>query len=99
MPHRAPAPASLDEDRLIADLHWLIHDGYVIEFSDGRLWAMPDQPPPPPPPAPKKSPSHPKAAAEPVAAASETVSPDHATDETSTAQLASPAAVEELGLS
>jgi hypothetical protein len=35
------------EDRVLADLHWLIQDGYVIEFSDGRLWAQPDRPPQP----------------------------------------------------
>jgi hypothetical protein len=33
------------EDRLLADLHWLIQDGYVVEFSDGRLWALSDKPP------------------------------------------------------
>ena len=35
------------EDRVLADLHWLIQDGYVVEFSDGRLWALPDRPPQP----------------------------------------------------
>ncbi len=37
------------EDSLLADLHWLIIEGYVVEFSDGRLWALEDRPPPPPP--------------------------------------------------
>ena len=48
----AASPAvqpSTDEDQLLADLHWLIRDGYVVEFSDGRLWALADKPPPPPP--------------------------------------------------
>jgi hypothetical protein len=55
----APPPAvgsSPEQDQLLADLHWLIRDGYVVEFSDGRLWAMPDKPPQPPPspvPAPE----------------------------------------------
>jgi hypothetical protein len=47
----APATPALvmpsAEDRLLADLHWLIQDGYVVEFSDGRLWAQPDKPPQP----------------------------------------------------
>jgi sugar phosphate isomerase/epimerase len=42
-----------EEDRLLADLHYLIMEGYVVEFSNGRLWALPDKPPQPPP-APKK---------------------------------------------
>jgi len=44
----APAPVMPStEDRVLADLHWLIQDGYVVEFSDGRLWAQPDKPPQP----------------------------------------------------
>ena len=43
-----PAPVILSpEDRVLADLHWLIQDGYVVEFSDGRLWALADKPPQP----------------------------------------------------
>jgi hypothetical protein len=42
------APVTLSaEDRVLADLHWLIQDGYVVEFSDGRLWALADKPPQP----------------------------------------------------
>ncbi len=42
-----------DEERLLADLHWLIQEGYVVEFADGRLWALENRPPTPPaPPAP-----------------------------------------------
>jgi len=40
-----------EEDRVLADLHWLIQDGYVVEFSNGRLWALADKPPQPPPKA------------------------------------------------
>ena len=51
----APAvPATVtvsEEDRVLADLHWLIQDGYVVEFSNGRLWAQADRPPPTPPAA------------------------------------------------
>jgi hypothetical protein len=51
-----------EQDRLLADLHWLIQDGYVAEFSDGRLWALADRPPQPapaatPPPAPTEAPT------------------------------------------
>ena len=41
----APSPTSSEEDRVLADLHWLIQDGYVVEFSSGQLWALPDKPP------------------------------------------------------
>jgi hypothetical protein len=34
-----------DEARLLADLHWLIQDGYVVEFFNGKLWALADKPP------------------------------------------------------
>jgi hypothetical protein len=47
----APVTVS-EEDRVLADLHWLIQDGYVVEFSNGRLWAQADRPPPTPPAAP-----------------------------------------------
>ena len=54
-----PAPATQsEEDRVLTDLHWLIQDGYVVEFSNGRLWALADKPPQPvparrtPPPTP-----------------------------------------------
>ncbi len=36
--------APVDENILAADLHWLIQDGYVVEFFDGRLWALDDKP-------------------------------------------------------
>jgi hypothetical protein len=39
--------APIDENILAADLHWLIQDGYVVEFFDGRLWALEDRPPKP----------------------------------------------------
>lgn len=38
---------SPDGERLMADLHWLIQEGYVVEFSDGRLWALENRPPKP----------------------------------------------------
>ncbi|MCX7886923.1 MAG: hypothetical protein N3B01_06685 [Verrucomicrobiae bacterium] len=33
-----------DTERFLADLRWLIEEGYVVEFADGRLWAMENRP-------------------------------------------------------
>ena len=73
----APAASVLvvvsEEDRVLADLHWLIQDGYVVEFSNGRLWAQADKPPAPPPPP--VAPAQPVAAEAPVQTAAETPGP------------------------
>lgn len=68
----APAPAdtpppSPELAGLIADLHWLIHQGHVIEFADGRLETAKRPPPRPTPPPPKPAaPAPASAAAEPA---------------------------------
>ena len=36
----AESLAPVNETQLAADLHWLIQDGYVVEFYDGKLWAL-----------------------------------------------------------
>jgi len=36
------------ETSLLADLHWLLTEGYVVEFSDGHLWAPEEKPAAPP---------------------------------------------------
>ena len=41
--------ASPEQDQLLADLHWLAADGFIVEFADGRLWALPEKPPQPVP--------------------------------------------------
>ncbi len=41
----------VDETLLATDLHWLIQDGYVVEFFDGKLWALDDKPAKPAAPA------------------------------------------------
>lgn len=54
-PASAPAPATPPvsaEDGILADLHWLIAEGSVVEFATGKLWALDDRPPKPPEPAP-----------------------------------------------
>jgi hypothetical protein len=50
-PSAPTPPVPSEEDRVLTDLHWLIQDGYVVEFSNGRLWALADKPPQPPTPA------------------------------------------------
>lgn len=50
-----PEPAaepSPEQTAVIADLHWLIHQGHVIEFADGRLETA--KKPAPKPPKPEK---------------------------------------------
>lgn len=87
-PAAAPSVSPPVEERVLADLHWLIQDGYVVEFADGRLWALPDRPPQPVPAA-KAAPttaSEPTIAAPaedastppPVATATETIEPSPA---------------------
>src|SRR5690348_14860338 len=73
-PQPAPAPEPTPEQTaVISDLHWLIHQGHVIEFADGRLETA--KKPLPKPPKPEK-----KAAAAEAAAGAEA-----APDETGTA--------------
>jgi len=55
-----PAPPKAEEPTpeqtaLIADLHWLIHQGHVLEFADGRLETA--KKPLPKPPKPEKKPA------------------------------------------
>ncbi|MBK9138360.1 MAG: hypothetical protein IPM17_06280 [Verrucomicrobia bacterium] len=67
-PPAAPAPAPAapagpeptpEQRAVISDLHWLIHQGHVIEFSNGRmeLAKKPLPKPPPPTKAPKPAPT------------------------------------------
>jgi len=56
-----PAPAapvasepSAEQTAVISDLHWLIHQGHVIEFADGKLETA--KKPAPKPPKPEKKP-------------------------------------------
>ncbi|MFM7101875.1 MAG: hypothetical protein ACKO3N_11975, partial [Verrucomicrobiota bacterium] len=36
-PAPAPAPSTPERDALLTDLHWLVHQGHVIEFANGVL--------------------------------------------------------------
>jgi hypothetical protein len=49
-----PAEPSPEQTAVISDLHWLIHQGHVIEFADGRLETA--KKPVPRPPKPEKKP-------------------------------------------
>lgn len=66
-PTPAPAPAAPTEpapspelQAIVTDLHWLIHEGHVIEFANGHL-EVAKKPAPKPPPAPRP-PKNPPAA-------------------------------------
>jgi hypothetical protein len=64
----APTP---EQTAVIADLHWLIHQGHVIEFANGVLETAkrPLPKPPKPEPAPAAAPTEPAPPAEPPVAA------------------------------
>jgi len=62
-----------EQNALIADLHWLIHQGHVLEFADGRLDTA--KKPAPKPPKPEKKSAGQKPAAE-GEAATTTVEPE-----------------------
>ncbi len=48
-----------EEEPLLAELRWLITEGYVVELSDGRLWAAPEKAVTPTPPPVAESPADP----------------------------------------
>jgi hypothetical protein len=68
-PNAGPTP---EQTVVIADLHWLIHQGHVIEFADGRLDT-----------AKKPAPKPPKAEAKPVETTTETAPPESASEQAS----------------
>ena len=67
-PATEPTP---EQTAIIADLHWLVHQGHVIEFADGRMDTA--KKPLPRPPKPEKKPTEGKPAAEGDVAATATV--------------------------
>jgi hypothetical protein len=81
----APTP---EQTAIIADLHWLIHQGHVIEFANGVLETAkrPLPKPPKPEPAPATAPSEPVPPTEPPVAA------EAAASEPSLAPAAAPVA-------
>ena len=74
---RRAAEPTPEQTAIIADLHWLVHQGHVIEFADGRLETA--KKPAPRPPKPEKKPAEEKPMAEGEAiSAIEPVSPAEA---------------------
>jgi len=55
----SPAPTP-EQTAVVSDLHWLVHQGHVLEFADGRLETA--KKPAPRPPKPEKKPSEKPAA-------------------------------------
>jgi len=53
----APAPAepTPEENQTVADLHWLVHQGHVIEFANGALETAKKPVPKPPKPTPPEA--------------------------------------------
>jgi hypothetical protein len=58
-PNAEPTP---EQTAVIVDLHWLVHQGHVIEFADGRLETA--KKPAPKPPKTEKKPAEPAPTAE-----------------------------------
>jgi len=86
-PAPAPAPESPELSAMNADLHWLVHQGHVIEFANGLLETAKRPAPKPPKPEPKPAPA-PAPTAAPAEAAPATPAAEPATE-----QAAAPAVV------
>jgi hypothetical protein len=56
-----PPAEELSLDQVLRDVHWLISEGYVVEFSDGRFWAPKEKPAEPAPKAAPPVPASPPA--------------------------------------
>ena len=92
-PDAAPAPAAEatpEQTAIIADLHWLAHQGHIIEFADGKLETA--KKPLPKPVKAEKKPAAEKVAAEKPAAEGEAVASSEPAPQAEVA--AEPAAVE-----
>jgi hypothetical protein len=73
----AAAEPTPEQNAIISDLHWLVHQGHVIEFADGRLETAKKPAPRPPKPEKKPAPEKPLAEGE-VISATEPASPTEA---------------------
>jgi hypothetical protein len=51
------AEPTAEQTALIVDLHWLVHQGHVLEFADGKLETAKKPAPKPPKPEPKATPA------------------------------------------
>ncbi len=95
-PTAPPAPVPTPEQTsIITDLHWLIHQGHVIEFTNGRMETakQPAPKPPKPPTPPKPAETAAPAPATPMATTTETTAPAvEATGTVAPAEAPAPAA-------
>jgi hypothetical protein len=94
-PAQPPDPTP-EQTALIADLHWLIHQGHVLEFSDGQLETA--KKPLPRPPKPESKPAQAKAG-EPLPGGQTESAPEVTSVEISPTEVASALAVEEVNAS
>jgi len=76
-PAATAAEPTPEQNAIIADLHWLVHQGHVIEFADGRLETAKKPAPRPPKPERKPAEEKPTVEAE-IISATEPVSPAEA---------------------
>ncbi len=94
-PAATPTP---EQTAVISDLHWLIHQGHVIEFANGTLETA--KKPLPKPPKPEKKPAQPPAETPDTTGATESPAPEEKTaspvsgEEQSTATGPAPVASE-----
>jgi hypothetical protein len=103
-PGQPPAPGpQFDANRptpeqtvVIADLHWLIHQGHVIEFANGLLETAkrPTPKPPKPEPKPSKQPAPPEP--QPAAPPAEAIAPGLAAEPAATPEAQPGATAEDL---
>jgi len=87
-PKPAAAEATPEQTAVIVDLHWLIHQGAVLEFADGRMETAKKPVPKPPKPEKKTVAEKPVATSEPVNTV-ETVTPEAVAGELA-AEVSSP---------
>src|SRR5207249_5080123 len=70
-----------EQTAVVADLHWLIHQGHVIEFANGRIETARKPIPKPPRPGPKSA----EAVAQPADSGDETTATPEATGDADSA--------------
>ena len=79
-PPAEPAQPTPEQTAVIADLHWLIHQGHVIEFANGTLETAKKPVPKPPKPEPKTpaQPAQPAAESPPAVSSAATTASESA---------------------
>ena len=95
-PEETPTPAAEagptpEQTAIISDLHWLVHQGHVLEFADGRLETA--KKPAPRPPKAEKKPAEAKAEKPAAEGAPAVAAETEATPPTAEAALAPPAEI------